>query len=235
MTFCRETAYGKLFDDYLPNKKFNHLHVNIPMENNDKSVEELENEATQNQENDKKDAADKNESADVDNKTNDADVEENEATVEVKEKKNTADLEKELGEMKDKYLRIFAEFDNYRKRTIKEKQDIIKLASRDVLSALLPVVDDFNRAIKMGETNDKEEKIPEGIVLIYDKLMKSLEQQGVKPMESTGQTFDPDLHEALTKVPAPTDDLKGKVIDTIERGYYLNDKIIRYAKVVVGE
>jgi len=137
--------------------------------------------------------------------------------------------------MKDKYLRIFAEFDNYRKRTIKERQDIIKLAAKDSLSALLPAVDDFDRAIKMSKENENEADVPEGIILIYNKLYKALEQQGVKVMETTGVDFDPELHEALTKIPAPTEDLKGKIIDTIEKGYYLNDTIIRYPKVVVGE
>ena len=151
-------------------------------------------------------------------------------------KENTVEsLEKELGEMKDKYLRIFAEFDNYRKRTIKERQDIIKLAAKDSISALLPAIDDFSRAIKVASDNENEEQIPEGIVHVYNKLMKSLEQQGVRPMESTGADFDAELHEALTKIPAPTEEMKGKVIDTIEQGYYLKDKIIRYAKVVVGE
>lgn len=144
-------------------------------------------------------------------------------------------LEKELGEMKDKYLRIFAEFDNYRKRTIKERQDIIKLASRDALSALLPAVNDFERAIKVAQSEESEEKLPEGIVLVYNKLFKALEQQGIKQMETDGQDFDPELHEALTRIPAPTEELKGKIIDTIEKGYYLNDKIIRHAKVVVGQ
>jgi molecular chaperone GrpE len=144
-------------------------------------------------------------------------------------------LEKELGEMKDKYLRIFAEFDNYRKRTTKEKIDIIKLASKDTLNALLPAIDDFTRAINLDADAAADNKIPEGVVHVYNKLMKGLEQQGVRPMESTGADFDAELHEALTKIPAPTPELKGKVIDTIEQGYYLNDKIIRYAKVVVGE
>ncbi|MBL4651028.1 MAG: nucleotide exchange factor GrpE [Aureispira sp.] len=145
----------------------------------------------------------------------------------------TERLQKELGEMKDKYLRIYAEFDNYRKRTNKERQEIIKLAAKDSLGALLPAVDDFSRAIRLA--GDSEEKIPEGVILIYNKLFKALEQQGIKEMETTGQNFDPELHEALTKIPAPTEELKGKVIDTIEKGYYLNDKIIRYAKVVIGE
>ncbi|MFT5645454.1 MAG: molecular chaperone GrpE [Aureispira sp.] len=145
----------------------------------------------------------------------------------------TERLQKELGEMKDKYLRIYAEFDNYRKRTSKERQNIIKLAAKDSLGALLPAVDDFSRAIRLA--SDSEETIPEGVILIYNKLFKALEQQGIKEMETTGQDFDPELHEALTKIPAPSEELKGKVIDTIEKGYYLNDKIIRYAKVVIGE
>lgn len=145
----------------------------------------------------------------------------------------TERLQKELGEMKDKYLRIYAEFDNYRKRTSKERQNIIKLAAKDSLGALLPAVDDFSRAIRLA--SDSEEKIPEGVILIYNKLFKALEQQGIKEMETNGQDFDPELHEALTKIPAPSEELKGKVIDTIEKGYYLNDKIIRYAKVVIGE
>lgn len=145
----------------------------------------------------------------------------------------TERLKKELGEMKDKYLRIYAEFDNYRKRTNKERQEIIKLAAKDSLGALLPAVDDFGRAIRLA--SDSDETIPEGVVLIYNKLFKALEQQGIKEMETTGQDFDPELHEALTKIPAPSEELKGKIIDTIEKGYYLNDKIIRYAKVVIGE
>lgn len=159
-------------------------------------------------------------------------------TIEEEPETKLSELErtkKELGEMKDKYLRIFAEFDNYRKRTIKERQDIIKLASRDALNALLPAVNDFERAIKATQSDDNTEQLPEGIVLVYSKLMKALEQQGIREMETDGQDFDPELHEALTKIPAPTEELKGKIIDTIEKGYYLNDKIIRHPKVVVGE
>lgn len=141
----------------------------------------------------------------------------------------------ELGDMKDKYLRLYAEFDNYRKRTLKERHDLVKLAAQDVIKAILPAVDDLDRAIRIADADDNDETVPEGIRLVYNKLLKSLEQQGVKPMETTGADFDPELHEALTKIPAPTEDLKGKIIDTVERGYYLNDKIVRYAKVVIGE
>jgi molecular chaperone GrpE len=163
---------------------------------------------------------------------------ENNSETEHKEEKPVDELSKvstELGEMKDKYLRLYAEFDNYRKRSIREREDLIKLAAQDTIKSILPTLDDFERALKHSKPEtENNDSIVEGIKLIHDKLLKSLEQQGLKAMESDQQAFDPDLHEALTKVPAPTEDLKGKVIETIEKGYYLKDKIIRYAKVVVG-
>ncbi|EJF52540.1 molecular chaperone GrpE (heat shock protein) [Saprospira grandis DSM 2844] len=138
-------------------------------------------------------------------------------------------LAQELAEMKDKYLRIYAEFDNFRKRNAREKLQLIQTAAADTIKSLLPVLDDFDRAVKAGQELD------DGIMLIYEKMKKALVQKGLEEMESTGQAFDPDFHEALTKVPAPTEELKGKVIDTVEKGYILNEKIIRYAKVVVGQ
>ncbi|MCP4441508.1 MAG: nucleotide exchange factor GrpE [Aureispira sp.] len=162
-------------------------------------------------------------------------VEAEEVAPKEEEPKKTKSPADELGDMKDKYLRLYAEFDNYRKRTLKERQDLVKMASQDVIKAILPAIDDMDRAIRIADADDNDETVPEGIRLVYNKLLKSLEQQGVKPMETTGVAFDPELHEALTKIPAPTDDLKGKIVDTIERGYYLNDKIVRYPKVVVGE
>lgn len=144
-------------------------------------------------------------------------------------------LNSELSEMKDKYLRLYADFDNYRKRTGKEKLDIIKTASQDVIKAILPAIDDFERAIKAADVEGSTEVVPQGIRLIHGKIAHNLQQQGLKEMESTGQPFNPDMHEALTKIPAPTPELKGKIVDTLEKGYYLGDKIIRYAKVVVGE
>ncbi|WBM75506.1 nucleotide exchange factor GrpE [Saprospira grandis] len=138
-------------------------------------------------------------------------------------------LAQELAEMKDKYLRIYAEFDNFRKRNAREKLQLIQTAAADTIKSLLPVLDDFDRAVKAGQELD------DGIMLIYEKMKKALAQKGLEEMESTGQAFDPDFHEALTKVPAPTEELKGKVIDTVEKGYILNEKIIRYAKVVVGQ
>ncbi|MCB0663998.1 MAG: nucleotide exchange factor GrpE [Saprospiraceae bacterium] len=144
-------------------------------------------------------------------------------------------LKEQVQEQKDKYLRLFAEFENYKKRTIKEKLDLIKNASQDTLSSLLPVLDDFDRAKKVAEQDGSKESFPEGIQLVYNKLYNILSSRGLKPMESTGEAFDPEYHEAFTEIPAPTAEMKGKVIDTIEKGYFLNDKIIRYAKVVVGK
>jgi molecular chaperone GrpE len=138
-------------------------------------------------------------------------------------------LQKQNEELKDKYIRLVAEFENFKKRTFKEKLDMMRHAAQDTMTALLPVLDDFDRAANAGEG------LSEGILLIHNKMKGLLEQKGLKAMESTGQAFDPELHEALTEIPAPTEDLKGKVVDTIEKGYTLNDKIIRHAKVVVGK
>lgn len=143
------------------------------------------------------------------------------------------ELEAQIADLKDKYLRLHAEFDNFKRRNVKERLDLMKTASRDTLSALLPVLDDFDRA-KQNANQNAETGFSEGIQLVYNKLFNTLEQKGLKSMESTGLPFDPELHSALTEIPAPSEEMKGKVIDTIERGYYLNDVLIRHAKVVVG-
>ncbi len=144
-------------------------------------------------------------------------------------------LTKERDELNDKFLRQFAEFDNFRKRTNKERYDLIQNAAQSTIASLLPVIDDFDRAIKAAEADDNIEPLSEGVMLVYEKLKNILTQKGLKEMESTGNAFDPDFHEALTEIPAPTEDMKGKIIDTIEKGYTLNDKIIRHARVVVGK
>lgn len=144
-------------------------------------------------------------------------------------------LKEENNELKDKYLRIYAEFDNFRKRSMKEKMDFMQTAARDTMSALLPVLDDFDRAKKIAEQPESKEVFSEGVSLVYQKLYAVLTARGLKKMESTGMEFDAELHEAVTEVPAPSDDLKGKVVDTLEECYLLNDKIIRYAKVVTGK
>lgn len=140
----------------------------------------------------------------------------------------------ELAELKDKYLRLYADFENFRRRTAKEKLDLINNANEGVLKALIPVVDDFERAMQSIQTADDVDAVKEGVALIYNKLFKTLEGKGLKPMTSKGEPFDADLHESVTQFPAPSDDLKGKVIEEIEKGYYLNDKVIRFAKVIVG-
>ena len=140
-----------------------------------------------------------------------------------------ADVEKE----KKEYLFLMAEFDNYRKRVNREKADIIKNAAERVLLDMLPIVDDFERAL--AATADNTESLREGMTLIYNKLIKYLEHNGVKAMDTDGKPFDPDFHEAIARIPAPTDDLKGKVVDTTTKGYMLNDKVLRHAKVAVGE
>jgi molecular chaperone GrpE len=149
----------------------------------------------------------------------------------------TTDREKigsELAELKDKYLRLYADFENFRRRTAKEKLELINNANEGVLKALIPVVDDFERAMQSIENTNDVAALKEGVSLIYNKLFKTLEGKGMKPMVSKGEPFDADLHESVTQFPAPSDDLKGKVIDEIEKGYYLNDKVIRFAKVIVG-
>ena len=151
---------------------------------------------------------------------------------------NEDELEKMRGEiasLKDKYLRQVAEFDNFRKRTAKERIELIQTAGRDVISSLLEVLDDCERAEKQISNGQGVAAISEGLQLVFQKLRNILQAKGLKAMASTGQDFNPDIHEAITEIPVPTEDLKGKVIDEIEKGYYLNDKIIRFAKVVVGK
>ena len=143
--------------------------------------------------------------------------------------------EEKYSQLQDDYLRLRAEFDNYRKRTLKEKSELIKSAGEGVLLNILPLVDDFGRAQKALENVSDVESMKEGIALIYEKFIKFLSQNGVKAIETEGKDFDLDFHEAITTIPAPTEDLKGKVIDCTQKGYILNDKVIRFAKVVVGQ
>lgn len=153
----------------------------------------------------------------------------------VEEEDELTKAKKEAEELKDKYLRLYSEFENFRRRTSKEKSDLIKSANEDVLVALLPVIDDFERAMKSMESSEDINALKEGVDLIYNKLYKTLENKGLKPMESPiGKEFDSEIQEAITQAPAPSEDLKGKVIDQIEKGYCLNEKVIRYAKVIIG-
>ncbi len=150
----------------------------------------------------------------------------------------TAQIEElgaKLSDLNDKHLRLQAEFDNYRKRTLNEKMALMKSGGEDVLTSLLPVMDNFERAIAAAANTEDAKAVKEGIDLIYNSFKDYLNKKGVKEIEAKEQTFDTDYHEALTKIPAPSEDLKGKVVDVIEKGYMLNDKVIRFAKVVVGE
>jgi len=137
---------------------------------------------------------------------------------------------------KDKYLRLFAEFENYKKRTTKERIELFKTANQEVMTVLLPVLDDFERALTHIEDDKEAEELRKGVLLIYQKLLKTLEQKGLTTIEvNPGDVFDADTHEAITQIPAPSDDLKGKIIDCVEKGYKLGEKIIRHPKVVVGQ
>lgn len=140
-----------------------------------------------------------------------------------------------LAEQKDKYIRLLAEFDNYKRRTAKENTEIRQTAGKDIVTALLDVLDDMERAEAQLQKSDNIEQIKEGIELIFNKFKKTLAAKGLKEMESIHTAFDPEVHEAITQIPAPTGDLQGKVLDQIKKGYYLNDKLIRHAQVVVGQ
>lgn len=143
-------------------------------------------------------------------------------------------LKTEAAEANDKYVRLYAEFDNFKRRTLKERMELIQTANKDVVVSLLSVLDDFDRAIKSMETASDISSVKEGVTLIQHKLKGVLSQKGLKEMESKGQVFNADLHEGITNIPAPDEQLKGKVIDELEKGYLLNDKVIRFAKVVIG-
>lgn len=149
--------------------------------------------------------------------------------------KKVAALEDQLAKEKKEYLFLMAEFDNFRKRTLKEKSEIIKNAGENVLKGLLPIMDDFERGLKAAETTDDSAAMKEGMSLIYNKLKKYLAQNGVKEIDPADDTFDTEKHEAISAVPVPDESKKGKILDTIEKGYMINDKVLRHAKVVVGQ
>jgi len=144
-------------------------------------------------------------------------------------------LQVELDEQKDKYIRLFAEFDNYKRRNAKERIELIQTAGKEVITSLLDVLDDSERAEKQLQTSNDLEQIKKGIELVFGKLRSTLHAKGLKPMESINTNFDVEKHEAITEIPAPSANLKDKVVDEVQKGYYLNDKIIRFAKVVVGK
>ena len=152
----------------------------------------------------------------------------------VEEESEIEKLKEQIAELNDKYLRQVAEFDNFRRRNAKERVELIQTAGRDVITDLLDVLDDSERAQKQMEATNDVSQIKEGVQLVFSKLRNTLSAKGLKPMESVGQEFNSDLHEAITEIPAG-EEMKGKVVDEVQKGYYLNDKIIRHAKVVVGK
>jgi molecular chaperone GrpE len=152
-----------------------------------------------------------------------------------KDSEKIKELEEAIDQKNDQFIRLQAEFDNYRRRTLKEKMELTKSAGESLLINILPIVDDFERALDSIKESDKNDPVKMGLDLIYKRFVDFLNQNSIKEIEATGQEFDTDLHEAITKIPAPSDDLKGKIVDVVQKGYMLNDKVIRYAKVVIGE
>ncbi|WP_296386198.1 nucleotide exchange factor GrpE [Winogradskyella sp.] len=161
------------------------------------------------------------------------------STVEAEQKESKSaeeQLQDQLAAEKDKFMRLFAEFENYKKRTTKERIELFKTASQDVMVSMLPVLDDFERALLHIEDDKEAEELRKGVLLIYNKLVTTLEQKGLSKIEvKQGDVFNADDHEAITQIPAPSEDLKGKIIDVVERGYKLGDKVIRFPKVVIGQ
>jgi len=176
-------------------------------------------------------------------KTKIEDINEEEMNSDVKEAQETQveevskeeKLAEELAKEKDKFLRLFAEFENYKKRTARERLDLIETAGSSVMMSILPVLDDFERALSHIEEDKETEELRKGVELIYQKLLTALEQKGMKEMKSKGKAFDPDFHQALTEIETPDKKMKGKIVDVIEKGYFIGDKILRHAKVVVGK
>ncbi|MGY0407006.1 MAG: nucleotide exchange factor GrpE [Polaribacter sp.] len=171
----------------------------------------------------------------VNNNQEEIQVEENQEVVE-EFLKEEATIEELIQEEKDKFLRLFAEFENYKKRTTREKIELFTTAGQELMTSLLPIVDDFERALTHIDEGKEAEELRKGVLLIYQKFYNTLEQKGLSKIETNaGDVFDAEIHEAITQIPAPSKDLKGKVIDCVEKGYKLGDKIIRYPKVVIGQ
>ncbi|HKL02264.1 MAG TPA: nucleotide exchange factor GrpE [Cryomorphaceae bacterium] len=192
----------------------------------------------------------KDQSEELENKANTEETEASNAAdvenLESEQEENSADtedanddpltkLQAEYDNLNNKYLRLYSEFENFRRRTAKERLENITKAGADVIEEILPIVDDFDRAIKSNENSEDPEALKEGFTLIHNKLLRILEAQGLKPMDSMGKPFDTEYHEAITNTPAPEEDLKGKVVDVAEKGYFFRDKVLRYAKVIVGQ
>ena len=171
----------------------------------------------------------------IDNNAESANTAENTEKTDETSINTIIDSEAKIKELNDRYLRLYSEFDNYRKRTVKEKSDIIKTAAEDVFKAILPVIDDLERAIKANEVVEDTNAVKEGLQLISNKLKNTIQNKGLTALDSLGVVFNPDTMEAITHIPATSDEQKGKVIDELEKGYKLGDKVIRFAKVIVAQ
>lgn len=239
LTFCPENSGGRFFDRADPvknQKKFEAVEIIMMEEKNNQNGDLIQNQNEGENENTNE--------TDLNPATEPA-FEQSEETQDHKKEKGskskhhkedrTGELEKEVAQLNDKYLRLYSEFDNYRKRSLKERIELSKTAASDLIVSLLPVLDDFERALDSMETEeDKENAVIDGINLVYNKLKNILSQQGLEKMKVMGESFDTDFHEAITNIPAPDPGQKGKILDVIQNGYLLNGKVIRYAKVVVG-
>ncbi|MCE9539441.1 MAG: nucleotide exchange factor GrpE [Bacteroidetes bacterium] len=176
----------------------------------------------------------KQETEKVDDQNQPQEEQHTEATIQLINEDKITELQSKIDELNDKYLRLYSEFDNFRKRTAKEKIELIQSASENAFKIMLPIVDDFDRAIKSNLDLTDAKVISDGVNLIYSKFKGTLSQKGLEEMKSIGEPFNTDLHEAITNVPAPSEDLKGKIIEVLEKGYMLNGRVIRFAKVVIG-
>ena len=175
------------------------------------------------------------ETVDNQEETAQEEVQAEELTVEEQLTKDLEEAQQTIDDLKDKHLRLSAEFDNYRKRLLKEKAELIKNGAEKTLSAIIPILDDFERAIKNMETSEENKAMKEGVELIYTKFLKVLGQEGLQKIETEEKDFDTDFHEAIAMIPAPSEELKGKILDCVQTGYMLNDKVIRHAKVAVAQ
>jgi molecular chaperone GrpE len=206
------------FSEMLNKKKKNKMEVNQTPENTEQNEMLDENESSKNEV-----------SGDLEEGSENLASENAESPISIEDK-----LKAEATEWNNKYLRLYAEFDNFKRRTSKERLELLQIAGKDVISDLLTVLDDFERAQKSIETATDILSVKEGVTLVQHKLKSILTQKGLKEMESIGKEFDADLHEGITSIPAPSSDLKGKILDELEKGYLLNDKVIRFAKVIIG-
>lgn len=206
------------FSEMLNKKKKNKMEVNQTPENTEQNDMLDENEINKNEV-----------SGNLEEESENLSSENAESQISAEDK-----LKAEATEWNNKYLRLYAEFDNFKRRTSKERLELLQIAGKDVISDLLTVLDDFERAQKSIETASDILAVKEGVTLVQNKLKSILTQKGLKEMESIGKEFDADLHEGITSIPAPSSDLKGKILDELEKGYLLNDKVIRFAKVIIG-